>query len=322
MHYPKISILTAVLNAKNTIEKTLESVFCQNYPNLEFIVMDGGSTDGTMDIIQKYANKIHYFKSQRDRGPMDAYSQAAKIATGDFFAMLSADDWYEPGLLHAIGTAIVQYPDVDVISCGAQLIENNAGDGYHLIKKWTGKDLDFTLRNIIECPISNARFLRKNVLEQYGDFIPCDSNNKYIIASDTEFMIRLAMHNVKYHTIEKMGHTYLKHPNSLTLSNNSKNTRQIHQEHLAIYETYINDSTIDVRAKKIILQQHIVESVHAFIREMLAGHFKLAFHSAKRGIKLNALLWPFYSLWLPTKKIIEKLICKLKNHQQMYEPSI
>jgi glycosyltransferase involved in cell wall biosynthesis len=89
---PKISVITVTYNASKTLENTLLSVVNQSYPNLEYIIIDGGSTDGTVDIIRKYSDKISYWISEPDNGVYDAMNKGTKVATGDFCYFLGADD--------------------------------------------------------------------------------------------------------------------------------------------------------------------------------------------------------------------------------------
>ena len=89
---PVISIITVVYNAKNTINETIKSVISQNYKDIEYIIIDGGSTDGTVDIIKKYDNRIKYWISESDHGIYDAMNKGIKVANGDFIYFLGADD--------------------------------------------------------------------------------------------------------------------------------------------------------------------------------------------------------------------------------------
>lgn len=93
MERPKISIITVVWNGKKHIEDTIKSVIGQTYPNLEYIVIDGASTDGTTDIIERYAPHITYWVSERDSGIYDAMNKGVKAATGDWLLFVNADDY-------------------------------------------------------------------------------------------------------------------------------------------------------------------------------------------------------------------------------------
>ena len=102
MHYPKISIITISLNSEKYIEECIRSVVEQNYPALEYIIIDGGSTDGTLDIINKYATKISVVVSERDSGPAIALNKGFAKATGDIMGWLNSDDRLHTKSLFAI----------------------------------------------------------------------------------------------------------------------------------------------------------------------------------------------------------------------------
>ena len=91
---PKISIVTISYNIVSSIEKTILSVISQTYSNIEYIVIDGGSTDGTVDIIKKYSNKISYWVSERDKGIYDAMNKGIEAATGDWINFMNAGDLF------------------------------------------------------------------------------------------------------------------------------------------------------------------------------------------------------------------------------------
>lgn len=94
---PLISVVTVVYNGAETLEQTVLSVLGQTYGNIEYVIIDGGSTDGTLDIIRKYEDKIDFWQSEPDGGIYDAMNKGIALATGEYIALLNADDWYEPG---------------------------------------------------------------------------------------------------------------------------------------------------------------------------------------------------------------------------------
>ncbi|HEX3386494.1 MAG TPA: glycosyltransferase, partial [Mucilaginibacter sp.] len=89
---PKVSIVTVVFNAADSLELTILSVINQSYPNTEFIIIDGGSTDGTVDLIKKYDKKINYWISEKDSGIYDAMNKALDVVSGDWVYFLGAGD--------------------------------------------------------------------------------------------------------------------------------------------------------------------------------------------------------------------------------------
>jgi glycosyltransferase involved in cell wall biosynthesis len=100
--WPKISIVTPSLNQGKYIEATIQSVIGQNYPNLEYIIMDGGSQDDTLDIIRKYESHISYWESKKDNGQASAINRGFSIASGEIIAWLNSDDMYLPGTLQLV----------------------------------------------------------------------------------------------------------------------------------------------------------------------------------------------------------------------------
>jgi glycosyltransferase involved in cell wall biosynthesis len=123
MNLPKISIITPSFNQATFIEATLRSIIEQEYGNLEYIVMDGGSTDGSVDIIKKYSHRIAYWQSKRDAGQSDAIQRGFERATGDIFGWINSDDLLLPGSLAAVGRYFADHPDIDCVIGGSVLID-------------------------------------------------------------------------------------------------------------------------------------------------------------------------------------------------------
>src|SRR5215203_4153623 len=97
---PKITIVTPSFNQSDYLEETIVSVLSQNYPNLEYILIDGGSTDQSLDIIQKYKSSFTYWVSEKDSGQSEALNKGLRRATSEILTWLNSDDVYMPGVLH------------------------------------------------------------------------------------------------------------------------------------------------------------------------------------------------------------------------------
>ena len=110
----KISIITVVLNGVTTIEQTIRSVLSQDYANLEYIIIDGGSTDGTLDIVKEYDSSLSYWASEKDRGIYSAMNKGLKHATGEYVAFLNSDDWYEHGVVRRVAS-FIDLTNADVV---------------------------------------------------------------------------------------------------------------------------------------------------------------------------------------------------------------
>ena len=192
--YPKISIITPTLNQAKFIKQTIESVLSQNYPNLEYIVIDGGSTDETLKILQKYSKHLKWI-SEKDKGQADAINKGLKLATGDILAYLNSDDLYTPNTLLTVGEYFLANPHTHWLTGDYQIIDENNNPiskqslvvnykkfllhHYHpLILKLTN--------SIIPQP---STFWSKKAYQSIGEF---DINLHY--AMDYDYWVRLSNH--------------------------------------------------------------------------------------------------------------------------------
>lgn len=184
-----VSIITVALNGGETIERTIQSVLMQTYPHIEYLVIDGGSTDKTLSILERYSNRLRYI-SEPDKGIYDAMNKGITLATGDIIGILNSDDWYEPNAVTEVVHASIMYPDVDVFH-GLLSFHDKQG-----IREITGHDHGFLKLGMIEHPTC---FLRKKVYEDVGLF-----DTEYQSAADYDLMLRVAQSGKKFHLIQKI----------------------------------------------------------------------------------------------------------------------
>lgn len=185
----KFSVITVCFNAAKTIEKTIMSVLNQGYRDLEYIIIDGNSTDGTQNIIRRYETKIDKWVSEPDRGIYDAMNKGVRLATGDVFAFLNADDWYEDHIISKINQYF-EREEIDIV----------AGSEYFIIDEKpvaiisSKYDLDKPyLSNTCNQP---SLFIKKKVFDLIGGF---NAELKY--AADYEFVVRAWKNKVTVLTI-------------------------------------------------------------------------------------------------------------------------
>lgn len=174
MNYPKISIITPSYNQAAYLEQTITSVLNQNYPGLEYIVMDGGSTDGSVDIIKRYADRLTYWESGPDKGQADAIYRGFERATGEILGWVNSDDLLLPGCLEKIGQYFAVHPEEEWVVGGTILI---ASDGRYLPNRIGNPSCNLgdrvTFRHLLflGCPFNQpASFWRSDAFFAVGGF--------------------------------------------------------------------------------------------------------------------------------------------------------
>ena len=183
----KISIVTVVLNAVNTIERCLSSATNQTFENIEYIVIDGGSTDGTLEVIDRYRGRIDYFVSEADRGLYHAMNKSVQVATGDYIYFLNSDDYFcDDNVVADVAAVIREDPSLDLIY-GDVLMQSGA----QLLRK-------------VQVPVLNretlcrhgfchqALFTRRDSLIHNGGF-----SEDYRIVADGDWLARALASGVK-----------------------------------------------------------------------------------------------------------------------------
>lgn len=254
MEYPKITIVTICLNSARFIEESIRSVVEQNYPNLEYIIIDGGSTDGTLDIVNKYTGKISVWVSEPDKGPGDAIYKGIKMATGDIMGWLSSDDRLHQGSLFAIAEIFNTLPQVEWVmgfpswynAQGTSVNElfysrerfyyspNYINDSLYLkFARWSKWRFAFDDFKSIQ---QESCFWRKSLWEKAGATFRSD-----IIAYDLELWTRFFQHAQLY-TANVLLAGFRIHGNQLSVSAGARYTREsnqlIHEFKRVVFKNY------------------------------------------------------------------------------------
>lgn len=190
----KISVITICYNAAKTIEETINSVIRQDYPELEYIIIDGGSTDGTIDIINKYCDRIAYFVSESDKGISDAFNKGIKASTGEIIGIINADDLYYKDALKNVGTFFEANPDTDVSFGDFLLFGSEDYSGRRKMPNTNLPDLKFTFE--LNHP---TVFVRRRTYEKFGLFNP-----DYKLAMDYDLLSKMYFGGAKFHYINKI----------------------------------------------------------------------------------------------------------------------
>jgi len=187
----KISIITVVWNNKETIKDAINSVLAQSYSNIEYIVVDGASTDGTVEIVKSYGDKISKFVSEKDRGIYDGLNRGIALASGDVIGFLHSDDVYaSQNVIEEVARAFGE--DERLEGVYGDLIYTPKNDTSKVIRYWKSRDFEAGLLAKGWMPPHPTLFLKKDVYEKFGVF---DLNFK--IAADYDFMLRILSNGIK-----------------------------------------------------------------------------------------------------------------------------
>lgn len=195
----KISIITVVYNREKTIEHCINSVLSQTYKNIEYIVIDGHSTDGTIDIVKKYEDKIDKFIIERDDGLYHAMNKGIKLATGDLIGFLHSDDLYfDKQVLSCVANKFDNNSLLD--ACYGDLLYSHQFDTSRIERYW--KSSPFVPGSFSKgwSPPHLPFFVKHEIYKKYGSF-----NTEYKISSDIDLMMRfLEVHRINSEYVPKI----------------------------------------------------------------------------------------------------------------------
>lgn len=213
MNYPKISIVTASYNQGHYIEDTIKSIVEQGYPNLEYIIIDGGSTDNTIEIIKRYEKYIAYWVSEKDRGVCDAINKGFKIATGDIMACINSDDMLHRKSLFTVADIFSSFNNIQWL-LGASTIYDEAGRTVEVMQSRDFSPLHFLLGEMHFIQLESCFWTRSLWKEAGGYF---DDQLRY--ASDFDLWIRFFKTERLYITNALIGGFRYRKGNQLSLDN-------------------------------------------------------------------------------------------------------
>ncbi len=174
----KVSIITVSLNSVNTIERTMQSVIGQTYSDVEYIVIDGGSTDGTKDMIEQYKDHIACWISEKDNGIYDAMNKGLDLASGEIIGILNSDDWYEKD---AVAKVVGEFEKSD-----ADMVYGRVAFVYSNGVQYVNKNAGLSTVRYQMAPPHPATFVRRSIYERVGKF-----DTRYRIAADYDMLLRI-----------------------------------------------------------------------------------------------------------------------------------
>ncbi len=184
MNRPSIAVVTPSLDQADFLERTIRSVLDQGYPGLEYLVLDGGSSDGSVEIIRRYADRLAYWASGPDGGQAAAVNDGWRRSSGDILGWINSDDWYLPGALATVATAFAEHPEVDVVYGRCRVVGPDGGELGEVGEPFDRRTM-LVARDLVPQP---SAFIRRAAVERVG---PLDERLRYSL--DYDLFIRLTL---------------------------------------------------------------------------------------------------------------------------------
>lgn len=219
----KITIVTPSFNHSTYLEQTIDSVLSQNYPNLEYIIIDGGSTDGSLDIIKKYEKHLTYWVSERDDGMYDAINKGFEKSTGEIMGWINSDDFYYPHTFSVLNDVFDAFPPVSWVT-GAGSIANEQGQivSVERSQKWSKYLFQLGKFGYIQ---QESTFWRRSLWEKSGKML--DSSLQ--LAGDMELWNRFFQYELLYDLPIPLGAFRRRKSGNAAYSNFEKYTAECEQ---------------------------------------------------------------------------------------------
>jgi len=250
--YPLISVITVVYNGEKHLEHTIQSVLSQTYPNIEYVIVDGGSTDNSIKIIQQYADEIDYFVSEKDKGIYHAMNKGIRLSRGELIGIINCDDWYSEIAVEIVVKKYLALEERDnvIISGGLRCINAGGKVDDEIVREES--DLDKYIKKTM--PINHpATFVSAQTYQTIGMF-----DEKFRISADYNFVCQ-AYHSsiVKFYFCKDI----LTNMRLGGLSTENRNIFLIAKENYLVRKEYIS----------------MIENTYYMVRSLLINLLKAAF---------------------------------------------
>ena len=294
----RLTVITPCLNGARYVAKAVASVVTQGYPWVEHIVADGGSSDGTLQILSRYPHlKV---LTSPDRGMYDALNKALAVAGGDVIGFLNCDDCYADG---AFGTLIEAFGDAAVMAVAGEAVSfGETADGGHLeVERFSPAVADVLFRSTLGNPSMNAWFFRASVFAKIGCFDP-----SYRVAGDREFMLRFALSGLRHVQTPRLIYRYRVHPGSMTFGRDPAVADAIRREHERMTGRYLNESGLPARARGLIRRVRTGDTIRFALRSARQFDLRGLLTAAKDGTRHDPL-WPARFAWRAARLLAVKM---------------
>ncbi|MEI8394794.1 MAG: glycosyltransferase family 2 protein [Rhodospirillaceae bacterium] len=286
MAAPRITLITPVLNRAGMITEALQSVALQGYPAVEHIVIDGGSTDGTLEILRNTPN-IQWM-SEPDRGPFDAINKGIRMATGEIIGHLNSDDILLSGALAAVADGFARDRSAEATCGGARAVRLLSDGTTRTVRTRSGERIGrhhdwhgVTLGH----PLTNARFFRRSWYRRAGFY-----DIHYKLSADRDFLIRSMILGMRTVPLERVLYQYRLHPGSLTAE--TRHEKSLREEYRTIARSWMIRGDSPESLRRMAGRWFAVETAHRLVRlwrEKNRHEFAATFMDARETLPG----WPF-----------------------------
>jgi len=288
---PKMSIITPSYNQGRFLERAIRSICNQGYANIEHIIIDGGSTDESLDIIRKYEKQVAYWISETDAGMYEAINKGIAKATGEFIGVLNGDDCYATKAFQTALEIFRSDPDADVTWGAADMIEKNStGEERRAVLSPPREKESIVPYLLLEIPIFNACFFRRQVFERTGLLM-----EQLKIAGDREFMLRAALSGCTFHPTDTILYHYYIHDDSMTYGDSSNVFEKWNLEHCQIAQWYLGRKDTPGNARNAYRRMHTNSNLSLIKIAFKRRQFSIAGSLAIKGWRVDPL-WPLIFL--------------------------
>jgi glycosyltransferase involved in cell wall biosynthesis len=253
-----VSVITPCLNGGRYLAEAIESVLVQRCPQAEHIVVDGGSTDGTLEVLRRYPH-VRVIRGP-DRGMYDALNKGLTLARGEIIGVLNSDDCYAADALASIGET---FRDEDTMALVGEAVffRESGPDSQEEVDRFIPTGTDLLELATLGSPAFNAWFFRRSVFEKIDHF-----DAGYRIAGDREFMLRFALSGLRFARVSKLIYRYRIHPDSLTMGAKDHTWEQQIREHVRMTDHYLRTPDLPARARALIRQVRTRDTLKMTIR--------------------------------------------------------
>lgn len=300
---PFLSIVTPCLNAAPFIEEAIRSVLDQDYADVEHIVVDGGSTDGTLEVVARYPHlKVI---EQRDNCLYEALNHGVEVAQGRFIGHLNADDCYLPGAFRRVHEAGAAVRHAELVS-GAAVVGRDGRDRTGRGKQLASRPLDIASITF-GVPAINARFIARTLYGWIGLY-----DTRYSRAADREFLLRAVLAGAVNVQLDDAMYWYRSHGGSLTIGGNRRRYLSVGREHMDIAHRYLADPRVQGADRAEIRRWHSEAATLEVADALIAGQLAKVAATVRGAVKVDTLALP-RMLRFGTEKLARMMLAGGRN---------